>query len=534
MRLATAEFMRSLDRQAIEEYGIPGIVLMENAARGTVQAMFRHIPDLLREKVGIFAGRGNNGGDAFAVARYLMNRGIACGVYLLGSEKDLKGEAAVNYKILRRMGGKVSEIQTPEDLEAQKGDMARATVIVDGIFGTGLNAPVKGLFLEVIAYINSLNRRVVAIDIPSGLNADSGQVLGICVTASITVTYGLAKRGLVVQPGARYCGQVTVIDISLPATLVDGGNIKDYLLEAADLVPLLAPRSPDAHKGDFGHLLVVAGSPGKSGAAAMVCQAAVRVGTGLVTLAIAESLHPIFAVKLTEAMTELLPETKEHTLGLAALAKMPEITSRKTALAIGPGVSLHAETQKFIQGIVQDVGLPMVIDADGLTALAGKVEILKNRRGNVILTPHPGEMARLLGSTTAQVQQDRIEIARKFSTEQGVVLVLKGASTVIADPDGNIFINPTGNPGMASGGMGDVLTGMIAGFLAQGFAALEAAQLGVFLHGLAGDYVAFRNGGKGLAATDLIQEAPRMLQAITEGRKRIAGFPLPLRQETGY
>ncbi len=531
MRLATAEIMRQMDRKAIEEYGLPGMVLMENAARGTVQAMKRQFPDIFQKRIGIFAGRGNNGGDAFAVARYLLNHKVDCRVYLIGSIQEVKGDARANLEILKRLPAEVREIRNEKELQSVKEEIASCHLFVDGIFGTGLNAPVQGLFHEVIDLINYMGRPVVAIDIPSGLHADSGQALGTCIQASLTVTFGLAKRGLLVQPGVKYCGKLIIVDISLPSRLMETPEIRDYLTEGADFRPLLVPRDPEAHKGDFGHLLAISGSPGKTGAAAMVCQAAIRVGTGLVTLAVPKSLHPVMASKLTEVMTELLPESEEHTLGLPALEKIRQALLRKTAVAMGPGLSLHPETQALIPKIVAQTDLPMVIDADGLTALAGHLEVLRQKGERIILTPHPGEMARLAEMNVPEIQRNRIEVAREFAIKHRTILVLKGASSIVASPKGEVFINPTGNPGMASGGMGDVLTGMIGGFLAQGYLPLHAAQLGVYLHGLAGDFSAFQKGERGIIASDLIAVTPRILQAMKTGAREVDGFSFAWRQE---
>ena len=327
---------------------------------------------------------------------------------------------------------------------------------------------------------------------------------------------------------------MVVVDITLPGPAVDGEKIEDHLLEGADFSPFLLPRKPDAHKGQFGHLFVLAGSPGKTGAAALVSQAALRIGTGLITLGIPESLNSILEEKLTEVMTEPLPETRDKTLGLSAQQKIFELCSRKTALAIGPGLSLNSETLRLVQQLVRKSTLPMVIDADGLSALAGKPEILRKNQKELVLTPHPGEMARLAGKSIEEIQKDRIEVARGFAKEHGAILVLKGNRSLIASPGGEVFINPTGNPGMASGGMGDVLTGMIGGFLAQGLSALEAAKMGVYLHGLAGDYAAFLKGERGIAATDLVEVAPTVLNALASGRGEIEKFSFPMRCEIWY
>ncbi len=534
MKVVTAEIMRTLDRKAIEEFGIPGLVLMENAARGTVGAMFRHFPNLSGMQVGILAGRGNNGGDGFAVARYLLNRGISCHVYLLAAREELRGDAAANLEIFIRMGGTVSEILNLEEWESQKEKIATHDLLVDGILGTGLKGEVQGFFQAIIEFMNSLGTPIVAIDIPSGLDADNGQVLGVCIRASLTVTFGLLKRGLLVLPGVQYCGKTVLVDISLPRPSVETEPLQDHLIEGSEFLPFLTPRQPDAHKGQFGHLFILSGSPGKTGAAALVCQAALRVGTGLVTLGIPESLNPILEEKLTEAMTEPLPETKEKTLGPSAFGRVMELCNGKTALALGPGLSTHPETVKFVQKVVQSTSLPTVIDADGLNALAGKTDGLRKSGRNLILTPHPGEMARMLGVPVKEVQQNRVHAARTFSRKHGVVLVLKGARSLVADPEGDLFINPTGNPGMASGGMGDILTGMIGGFLAQGIPSLEAAKLGVYLHGLVGDYVAHLKGERGILALDLAEETPKVLRALGSEEGHVGDFSFPIRTEICY
>jgi len=532
MKLATAEIMRKLDGKAIEEFGIPGLVLMENAARGTVNSMFRHFPGLSTKRVGVLAGRGNNGGDALAVARYLINRGVACQVYLLAAKEEVKGDAAVNLEILQRMGGEVASIRNQEAFKAIQERIAANDLLVDGILGTGLKGPVKEFLYDLIAFINSLNRPVVSIDLPSGLDSDSGQILGICIKAALTVTFGLPKRGLLVLPGAKWCGPLELVDISLPRSAVESEKIQDYMIEGADFLHCLPPRDPNGHKSTFGHLIVLSGSPGKTGAAAMVCEAAVRVGTGLVTLGIPASLNPILEVKLTEAMTEPLPETKEQTISPEAERRISELCSGKNALAIGPGLSRNPETARLIQRIVSHTEIPAVVDADGLTAFVGKMDIISRKRKDLILTPHPGEMAHLLGSTIQEVQQNRIEVARKFAGENRVILVLKGARSLVASPEGDVFINPTGNPGMASAGMGDVLTGMVGGFLAQGFPPLEAAKLSVYLHGLVGDFIAHQKGERGMCATDLIEETPRILGALARGSSRIDDFSLAMRMES--
>jgi NAD(P)H-hydrate epimerase len=358
-------------------------------------------------------------------------------------------------------------------------------------------------------------------------------VLGTCIRATLTVTFGLPKTGLLVQPGKQHAGNLVVADISIPPAAIRDEPIRNHLIEGQEFSQYLPPKKPEAHKGDFGHLLALSGSPGKTGAAALLCQAAVRTGTGLVTLGIPQSLNIILEVKITEAMTEPLPETKDQTLAFKARNRIRDLLAKKTAMAVGPGLSLNPETARLIRKIVLETDLPMVVDADGLIAFAGHMDLIRRgkKKGSIVLTPHPGEMAKLLQCRLQQIQQDRVGVARDFAQTYGQVLILKGADSLVADPGGMVFINPTGNPGMATGGMGDVLTGMVGGFLAQGFTPLAAAKLGVFLHGLAGDWVAHQKGERGMAATDLIEGIPRLLQALARQSGQVDDFSFPLRVE---
>lgn len=513
MKVATAEQMQELDRKAIETYRIPGIVLMENAGKGAAEILFHQFPDLSGKKVAIIAGKGNNGGDGFVIARHLFNRHVSVKVYLLADPQGLRGDAETNYQIFKRMKGEIVPVPSSKEFLKIKRDLERADLLIDGIFGTGLDAEVRGYYREVIDYLNSLHKTIVAIDIPSGLDANSGKPLGTAIRATLTVTFGLPKLGLLIHPGLDYVGELRVVDIGIPRTLVEEEKIQTYLLEEKEIMDkITAPRRPNTHKGDYGHLLVLAGSPGKTGAAAMACEAALRIGAGLVTLGIPKSLNPIMEVKLTEVMTEPLPETKKQTLGLRALDPILRLCENKKALVLGPGIGTVKETQTLILKLIKKIDLPVIIDADGLTALSTDLKSLPPHNRSVVLTPHPGEMARMLQSTSKVVQEDRIGTSRSFSTTHRVFVVLKGHRTVIATPQGEVYINPTGNPGMASGGTGDVLTGMIGGLICQGNDILSSLKMAVFLHGLVGDRVAREKGEKSLVATDLIAHLPAVLQ----------------------
>jgi NAD(P)H-hydrate epimerase len=513
MKVVTAEQMQHLDQKAIGIYGIPGIVLMENAGRGAAEAILRTFPDLLRHGVAIVAGKGNNGGDGFVIGRYLLNRGISVKVFLLADPKILRGDAETNCQIFLRMKGEVIPIPSYKDLQTMKKSLEKFDLFVDGIFGTGLDAEVRGYYREVIDYLNTLRRTIVAIDIPSGLDANTGKPLGTAIRATRTLTFGLPKIGLLIPPGTDYAGDLEVVDIGIPWKLIEGEKIQIDLLEEEEIRKSLAtPRRRDSHKGDYGHLLVLAGSVGKTGAAAMASEAALRMGAGLVTLGIPKSLNAIMEVKLTEVMTEPLPETAKQTLSLRAYDTILRLCENKKAVIIGPGVGTFKETQSLVLKMIKTLDLPIVLDADGLTALAPQIQTHLPTNRPIILTPHPGEMARLTGLTSKQVLEGRFDLCRNFSQSYQVYLVLKGYRTLVTTPQGEVFINPTGNPGMASGGTGDVLTGMIGGLVCQGLEILPSIQAAVYLHGLAGDRSAAEQGERSLVATDLIRKIPEVLQ----------------------
>jgi hydroxyethylthiazole kinase-like uncharacterized protein yjeF len=513
MQAVTAEQMQHLDHKAIEIYGIPGVVLMENAGRGAAEVILKTFPGLERNSVAVVAGKGNNGGDGFVIARYLLNAGVSVKVFLLTDPKVLQGDAQINYQIFLRMKGEVLPVPSYKDFQNVKRHLEKCGLLIDGIFGTGLDAEVRGYYREVIDHLNTLHKPVVAIDIPSGLDANTGKPFGVAIRATLTLTFGLPKVGLLIPPGTDYVGDLKIIDISLPRKLIEEENVKTHLLEKEEILKGLAsPRRLDSHKGDYGHVLVLAGSVGKTGAAAMACEAALRMGAGLVTLGIPKSLNAIMEVKLTEVMTEPLPETPKQTLSLKAFNAIVRLCEDKKAIIIGPGIGTFKETQALVLKLIKVLNLPIILDADGITALSTQIKTFTPTQGPLILTPHPGEMGRLTGLTSKQVLDDRMGISRIFSQAHQTYLVLKGYRTLIVTPQGEIFINPTGNPGMASGGTGDVLTGMIGGLICQGFGILPSLQMAVFLHGLAGDRVSAEKGERSLVATDLIDRIPAILQ----------------------
>ncbi len=519
MKVVTADQMKNLDRRTIHERGVSGIDLMENAGKGATEVILRRFPNLPRKRVAIIAGRGNNGGDAFVIARHLIDKGLRVSVFLLAEDKAIKGDAKTNLDVLTKGAIEVKELATLEEFEAIRDDLLSHDLFIEGILGTGLASEVKGYYKEVISALNATGKSIVAIDIPSGLDATSGKPLGTCIKAAFTPTFGLPKVGQLIHPGVEFVGELEVIDIGIPRDLMEEEDIRSHLIQYEDIRGLLAvPRPADTHKGDYGHLLVLAGSVGKTGAATLACKAAMRVGAGLVTLGIPRSLKEIMEIKLTETMTMPLPETESRTLGLGALHEIVETSQRIQALVFGPGISTLDETGQLVRKLVKTLSIPMVIDADALTALSVEPEILKEIESPIILTPHPGEMARLTGLSSKAIQEDRVETSRNFAIEYGVFLVLKGSRTIIAQPDGNIHINPSGNPGMASGGTGDILTGMMGGLVCQGFSPSSATIAATYAHGLAGDLVADEKGEMALIATDILEKIPPVLKEMCKGR----------------
>lgn len=516
MYLVTAAEMREMDRQTIESFGLPGRVLMENAGRGATRFLLEQFKNIKNKKIAIVAGKGNNGGDGFVIARYLSQKGIKTTVFLLAQSSEVKGDASANLELLAPMNIPVVEIPDQDSFSRHQTAMRHHDIWVDAILGIGLQSDVKGFFKEIIDFINHSNKPVFSVDIPSGLNSDTAHPCGVCVHANATATFAFAKTGHILYPGAHYTGNLAVIDIGIPPHIADNVRPKQYLLTPDIIRTAIQPRSPDTHKGDTGHLLVVAGSPGKTGAAAMAAISAMRAGAGLVTLGIPASLNAILEVQVVEGMTHPLPETGAGILGDASFSTIMNLLSDKQCLAIGPGIGTALETRTLIHRIVQESTKPIVIDADGLNSLVGHTDMLKELTVPVILTPHPGEMARIVNTTAGDVQNDRISCARSFSEKFKTHVILKGAKTVIAHPDGTVFINQTGNSGMASGGMGDVLTGIISGFITQGYSPQSASHIGTYLHGAAADALAEKSGPIGFLATEVMDEIPDQIKKLID------------------
>ena len=513
MRVLNTQQMREADRRTIDEIGIPAIVLMENAGRQAVAAMEAAFDDLATSHVGVLCGRGNNGGDGFVIARTLVQRGVETSVFLLGSVADVRGDARTNLEVLGRIGLTVVEITNAQEWELHFSEISRCELLVDAILGTGFHGQLSGLLETVVADVNGLGVPVVAIDLPTGVSADTAEVEGEAIEASMTVTLAAPKISLILPPADSHSGDLVIADIGIPLPLLD--EVEGPYLELLtrermrDLVPA---RAADSHKGDFGRVLVVAGSLGRSGAAHLAAIGALRSGAGLVTIATPKSCLPIVAAMAPEYMTEGLEETMSGTVDYAALDRVLEF--KADVIALGPGLGQSPGTAAFVHGLLERAGVPLVLDADALNAFSGDPDRLMGRDGvDVVITPHPGEMARLLNTSVEAVQHDRLRHATEFAARHRVHVVLKGHRTIIAGPDNRAFINLTGNSGMATGGTGDILTGMIAAWFGQLLDAEAACKLAVYLHGAAGDLAEADEGDVALVAGDV---AARLGDAVME------------------
>jgi ADP-dependent NAD(P)H-hydrate dehydratase / NAD(P)H-hydrate epimerase len=515
MLVVTAEQMREMDRLTIQKHGVSSLKLMERAGEGVTQAILENFARAAKKGVLVVAGKGNNGGDGLVAARLLRKKRIPCEVALLARNDELSPDAAHNLGAYVKLRGKVTEVgQTSLGLlgEAMRGK----GLLVDAILGTGTRNAVHGVYAEAITLMNASGLPIVAVDIPSGLDTDRGMPLGVAIQAEKTVALAYPKLGEVIHPGLTYVGDLAVADIGIDCRAFKEVSPNIELLEREAVRRLVPTRAPDSHKGTYGHVLVMAGSRGKTGAAILACRAAMRAGAGLVTLAAARSLNDIFATSMVEVMTEPLQDNAVGEMEPPGDEAWRRLLERKNSLLFGPGIGVYDATRSALRWLLRNLEIPWVIDADGLNNLAEEIDRLRHAKTPPILTPHPGEMARLIHSDSATVNQDRVGIARAFAAAHRCHVVLKGARTVIATAEGKAFINPTGNPGMASGGMGDVLAGMLAALLGQGLNPEEAMKLGVYLHGFVGDRAASEKGHIGLIASDIIEGLPAGIRALSQ------------------
>jgi hydroxyethylthiazole kinase-like uncharacterized protein yjeF len=521
MKILSAAEMREVDRLTTARYGIPSLTLMENAGASVAEFIAQRWPRFAQRRIVVLCGKGNNGGDGFAVARHLLELGAKPEVYLFAAPDEMQGDAAANCKRWRDLSGALQTVRNSDDLKNVKPVLDAADIVIDALLGTGTRGAVEGLFAEVIEAVNKRHKTVssvvVAVDIPSGLIADTGEAMGARINATYTVTFTAPKTGMILGSASDAVGDLFVRDIgSLPELIDEVGKSNVRWIDWREVSIFARPRRADANKGNYGHVLITAGSVGKSGAAVLASWAALRVGAGLVTVATPEPVLPIVAAHSPEIMTEPLPATDTGSISLRSFEyeRFEKLLKGKRALAIGPGLSTQDETQQFVHKVVRTRIVPLILDADGLNAFAGRAQELKNGSGPLALTPHPGEMARLLGCGIPDVQAQRVEVARKSAADWNAIVILKGQQTVVAAPDGQVFINSTGNPGMGTGGTGDVLTGMLAGLTAQFGASpwVRVLAFGVYLHGLAGDLAYAETGEAPLMASDLVLAIPRAYQ----------------------
>lgn len=497
MKILNSEQMRSIDRRTTERFGVPSIVLMENAAIAVVDAVFAHYPD--SDRVAIVCGTGANGGDGFAVARHLENRGVVPVVVVVGDRASIKGDAQTNLAVCERLGIPIYDVRDGRDVETVLAHAADADLVVDAIFGTGLNRPPSGIHADVIRGIAELRIPVLAIDLPSGADASSGEPFEPCLQAEVTVTFAAPKLCHVFEPAALYCGEVIVADISIPDAALEEETVTLALITPRDIQAHVAPRLAATHKGTYGHVAVIAGSPGRSGAAVMCARGAIRTGAGLVTVMTDPDTAKLVHAGSIEAMTW-------------SGTDLQEFLRNKTAALVGPGLPDDDTSYANVRATIDAIELPLIIDASALNAFASRAAEINPRGLPRVITPHPGELARILGTDTKSINAGRIDAARDAARACNCVVVLKGYQTLVAEPDGHVWVNPTGNPGMASGGMGDVLSGMVAAFLARDTDPLDAACAAVYLHGLAGDILKEEFGDTGLAAMDLADRIPAAIQ----------------------
>ncbi|MFZ1948373.1 MAG: NAD(P)H-hydrate dehydratase [bacterium] len=538
--IVSAGEMRAIDEETIRDH-VSGLTLMERAGKAvrdhvvsrwlagqSEQAVTRpkkggqaRRTQVKKARVLVVCGKGNNGGDGMVVARLLKRDGWPVALYLAGKPSEVKGDALTNLKRCARASLKARRLAA-DTWEEFLADLGRAEVVVDAVFGTGFEGEPRGLAAEVIEAINrrgSTGGAVVAVDIPSGVNATTGGA-SLAVQATSTITMGLPKRGHLFFPGKALTGELVVADIGIPAEVVERARVAVMLPGRGDVKAAMPVRSPDAHKGSCGHVACICGSTGLTGAAALASLSALRAGAGLVTLAVPRSLNAIMETKLTEVMTLPVEETAQGSFSVHALGALQDLVGRADCVALGPGLSRNPETAELVRALVPALGKPCVLDADGINAFAGHADLLGSGGAPLVVTPHVGEAARLFGVDKAEIAAGRIEFAREAARRLGVVLVLKGAPTVVAGPEGEVFVNPTGNCVLATAGSGDVLTGLIAGLLAQGAPALEAAWLGAYVHGWCGDIMLFTCGGVGFLAGEISRQIPHAITALTHSGPR--------------
>ncbi|MGI6450196.1 MAG: NAD(P)H-hydrate dehydratase [Desulfitobacteriia bacterium] len=517
MRVVSAGQMRSIDSRAINDFGIPGIVLMENAALAVVREIKKILPGEGKgQKTVILVGKGNNGGDGLAVARHLHVLGVETTVFLFANPADLRGDAKLNYDLYQKMNGKIVLVEDEKQLRLFKLALMQANLAVDALYGTGFRGEVPALMVDFIEDLNKAELPVVCVDIPSGLEADTGKVHNIAVKGDVTVTFGLPKLGHFLGEGSLYTGRLVTDRISIPEHVLSEEKIFAYLLTEEVIKPLIPVRHPHGHKGTHGRAVLIGGSVGMSGAMILAGRSALRCGTGLVQIVVPEAIAETVDLGVMEAT--VWPAKDFEILTANSWSIIAERLQGANVCAIGPGLKESESFLTVLQNILRDTDIPVILDADALNLLSRDVDLLTLRKGkgNLILTPHPGEMARLCGCSTAEVQGNRMKLAVTKAVEWGAIVVLKGAGTIVASPDGRVFLNRTGNAGLGAGGTGDVLTGCITAWVAQGVPPLGAASLGVYIHGKTADLLQERYGSSGYTASEVADQLPKVRKEIED------------------
>jgi hydroxyethylthiazole kinase-like uncharacterized protein yjeF len=516
MKLATAQDMKKIDESAVRDYSLTITKLMENAGAAVLKVLDEIHSPISKKTFGVLCGKGHNGGDALVVARLLKQKKASVVVILVGELEDLADEPKKQYQKTKSAKVPFLFLDSREKIKAIQAALEECDVIVDGLLGTGLSRPVDGLYRELILLVGKLGKPVLAIDIPSGLSADSGSPIEEALAAQATVTFGLPKIGFFTPAASSFIGELKIVNIGFPKELLNASFIHQELSDLSMVKKSLPRYDENTHKGTRGRILLVAGARGLTGAATLSAYGAQRIGAGLVTVACPESLNTIMEIKLTEPMTAPVPEIEGGFLSSRATGRILDLAVNVNAVVLGPGIGRQRETGQLVKDLIMKLTVPMVVDADALYLLGGHLDILKSAKCPIILTPHPGEAAWLLKTTIIAVEQNRLKVAKQLAQDYNVFVVLKGHRTIIASPQGEVRVNPTGNRGLATGGTGDVLSGIIGGLLAQRLSAFEAATTGVYLHGLAGEKASRKFGPDGLLAGDLLPLLPRLLRQVRE------------------
>lgn len=514
MKIVNGDQMKQLDRMAIDKFGIPGVVLMENAGLSVLEEVLKSIEQKENKEVMIVCGLGNNGGDGFVLARHLFNKGIPVKVVVVGNPSDIGGDAKKNYEIIHKLNVQIHILVGANNLKKFSETIKGYGVIVDAIFGTGLKREIKGTMKEVIEIMNGSGKEIISIDLPSGIGANDGKVYGIAVKADKTVVLELLKIGNIRYPGAEYVGEKIIKNIGIPKAAIESMQLNGNLITRDMIKEILPDRPRDTYKGNYGKVYVVAGSTGMTGAAVLTCKAALRSGAGLLKIPVPQSLNTIMETRLTEAITVPVAEFKKGIVGIGDIGKILKTMEESDVIAVGPGSGTSRELEELLRNILENTSKPIVLDADALNSLAKRKELLQLIQSPIVMTPHLGEMARLTEFDIDYINSNRIEVALEFSKKWNAIVVLKGARTVVAGPNGEVYMNETGNPGMSTAGSGDVLTGIVTGFISQGIDPLKAAVAAVYIHGMAGDIAAEKLGEYGLLASDIVKQLPFAIKEI--------------------